>query len=254
MLACGCEGGGARTDASRTPCSETAEPHDEDGDAVFDACDNCPVVANATQLDTTEVAVRAFPDGVGDACDPRPGGSGDILDELYTFATAPAGWDGWTIDGDAAHASGDATWTSPRNPFVGGLLVRVEVATFSPLDPAGAITIVLGAETMSSGSTCTLHSDRLDVLDVGGDTSSIMLAPPIAADEPFTLIGWQIVVGTTTRTRRIVCRVVRSDATKETSVMIPDTLALGAHAIALTQANASLGSVSVYTSPGPKNP
>lgn len=254
MLAWGCEGAGTSTDASSAPCSETAEPHDEDGDGVFDGCDNCPTVANATQLDTTEVAVHAFPDRVGDACDPRPGGSGDILDELFTFATAPSGWNEWTIDGDAAHATGDAMWTSPRSPFVGGLLVRAEVASFAPLGPAAAITIVLGGETMSSGSTCTLHSDRLDVLDIGGDASSIMLAPPIAIDEPFTLIGWQIVVGTTTRTRRIVCRVVRGDVTKESSVMVPDTLLIGAHAIAVMQASASLSSVSVYTSPGPKNP
>lgn len=254
MLAAGCEGGGARADASRPPCSETAEPHDEDGDGIFDACDNCPTVANATQLDATEVAVHAFADRVGDACDPRPGVSGDILDELYTFAAVPAGWQGWTIEGDAAHASGDAIWTSPRAPYVGGLFVRAEVATFSPSDPAGAIAIIIGGDGQGSGSTCTLHPDRVDALDGGGSESSVMLAPPIAADEPVSLIGWVITAGTTTREQRVYCRVVRGSVTSETKLVVPDTLLLGSHAIAVARASVTLGSVSVYTSPPPKNP
>jgi hypothetical protein len=39
--------------------------HDEDGDGIADALDNCPHVSNATQLDSDG-------DNVGEACDPRP--------------------------------------------------------------------------------------------------------------------------------------------------------------------------------------
>lgn len=46
--------------------------HDEDGDGIPDARDNCPVDQNADQLDTDG-------DGVGDACDVHPSTPGDKL-------------------------------------------------------------------------------------------------------------------------------------------------------------------------------
>jgi Thrombospondin type 3 repeat len=39
--------------------------HDEDGDGIDDACDNCPHIPNVDQAD-------ADGDGVGDVCDPQP--------------------------------------------------------------------------------------------------------------------------------------------------------------------------------------
>jgi hypothetical protein len=57
-------------------------PHDEDGDGVFDDCDNCPHVANADQ------AMAADDDLVGDACDPTPDAH-DIQVRFESFSTAP---------------------------------------------------------------------------------------------------------------------------------------------------------------------
>jgi Thrombospondin type 3 repeat len=39
--------------------------HDEDGDGIDDACDNCPHIPNVDQADSDG-------DGVGDVCDPQP--------------------------------------------------------------------------------------------------------------------------------------------------------------------------------------
>lgn len=54
-----------RPDASITFCSTALTPHDEDGDAIDDACDVCPQLADPAQADSDG-------DKVGDVCDPAP--------------------------------------------------------------------------------------------------------------------------------------------------------------------------------------
>lgn len=61
--------------------------HDEDGDEVDDAIDNCPAIGNPAQEDAGDG------DGVGDACDPHPLIAGDRIrwfDSLEEFG------DHWT--------------------------------------------------------------------------------------------------------------------------------------------------------------
>ena len=62
-------------------CDEVTT-HDEDGDGVVDACDNCPTVANADQANVLDA------DGVGDVCDPHPIADGDAIVRFVSFAEA----------------------------------------------------------------------------------------------------------------------------------------------------------------------
>ena len=82
------------------PTKYNPDQHDEDADVVGDVCDNCPHVANANQAMTGEAAT---PNGVGDACDPRPATPGDTIQKFYAFNVPPAGTttEGtWAVDAD----------------------------------------------------------------------------------------------------------------------------------------------------------
>jgi hypothetical protein len=80
--------------------------HDEDGDGVPDAVDNCPHLANPDQLD-------ADGDGIGDACDPEPA---NPRQHLALFATLqptdqPLTLNGgtWTQDTDSLDFDGNTS-------------------------------------------------------------------------------------------------------------------------------------------------
>ena len=60
-------------------CTGATAPHDEDGDGIDDACDNCPSIANSNQADQGEIGAGLVADGVGDACDPRPSLAGESI-------------------------------------------------------------------------------------------------------------------------------------------------------------------------------
>ena len=83
-----------------------ATAHDEDGDGIVDACDNCPSVANADQADVGESYAGDSPDGVGDACDPRPADGGDSIALFDPFTSRQIGSD-WQVYGGTWQAGSD---------------------------------------------------------------------------------------------------------------------------------------------------
>jgi hypothetical protein len=85
--------------------------------------------------------------------------------------------------------------------------------------------------------------------------SSVMLASPIAPGEQATLIAWRTIsLSGTLRIPEITCRVLHGGDTKDVMMMLSDELTIGSHVISAIDASVDITSLSVYTSPGPKNP
>jgi hypothetical protein len=256
FVACG--GDGIATSDGRPSCAVTAEPHDEDGDGVFDACDNCPAVANPSQADVGERQINASADGVGDACDPRPTIGGDTLRAFHAFAkdtdaSAYVGA-GFSIADDAAHGGDGATWTSSQTHTGDGLYVFVQASSLA-FGTAGALAISLDGDGIDTGTSCEFSAAAVTAREVGGTSTSVALATPISEVDPVSLVAWRAIGRTPSgRVAQLLCSVTRGADSKEAIMTLADDLALGLHVIAVRDANVQLTSVSVYTSPGPKDP
>lgn len=258
------DGDGVANADDNCPRDANDTQHDEDGDALGDACDNCPTAANPNQADTTEVAMQGFEDGVGDACDLRPGLGGDEIAALYTWATIEetAGWNGngWVIEGDELRTTGDASWSARRAAQGDGVIVvaRLTSLTLATTASDGAVSIVIDGDGVGAGAMCSLRmtSDgaaELVAREVGGAmaTQSATLAAPGDAQ---SLVAWRRI---TTQATQIACRLIRDPGSSQmTEAIAPlvDDLITGAYAIESVGVAANVSSVIVYTSPGAKNP
>lgn len=132
--------------------------HDEDGDGIEDACDNCPGIANKDQTDRDH-------DGVGDACDPRPDSPGDSIALFLPFADPTTASD-WNVLGghwlirDDAYVSDDTTSNmqdfSVFSPGAWGPPMAIEIhGSFDAIGSMPGFVYQLGvaADSQTIGST-----------------------------------------------------------------------------------------------------
>lgn len=115
------------------------EGHDEDGDGIPDACDNCPHVANADQTDGDG-------DGVGDACDPNPDSPRESIPFFDPFTSRRPEW--------ADHAAPVSFANDQMVADVTGSQAR-EVLAIVPTDDVFALAGQIG--TAGGSGSVKLH-------------------------------------------------------------------------------------------------
>jgi hypothetical protein len=145
--------------------------------------------------------------------------------------------------------SGDAQWHTRTNQQGDG---QILVAQVSAVSGAGQLTISIDGNGVESGAACTISSTELIAHDLanGGSTS---VAISLTSD-PLTLVAWRSVTGTITRVANVTCRVTQGEVTQSAEQVLSDDTILGNQAIVGMNIVASVDSLMVYTSPGPKTP
>ena len=139
-------------DSERALSCEQVTTHDEDGDGIPDACDDCPGIPDPAQPDHDN-------DGVGDACDPSAT-TRERIAWFDSFAEVGASnaWKiqsgSWAFDGEsivygsldqAGYFTIDAA-VRPSPPYT----VEVGV-TIDQIDPQGSVFDVFGDDDVPCG-------------------------------------------------------------------------------------------------------
>lgn len=163
---------------------------DSDSDGVFDACDNCPAVANADQADRDS-------DDIGNACDP----------ETSVFVSVAAD-DGWTLEsGESTNAGG--SFNSSNN---GNSAIRIgdnnqkrqyrSVLSFDT-SPLGAAATVVGATLTlrngnGAGNTAAFGTAWVDARSGWFGSSAALVNADFQAAATATQVGTLASGGSTT--------------------------------------------------------
>jgi thrombospondin type 3 repeat protein len=233
---------------------DSAPEHDEDGDGLGDECDNCPTVFNPDQSDIGEGALQ-FPDGVGDACDPRVGRGGDKLVALFAFErdeSAAFEGVGWTIASDQAIADSDARWTGVRTAQGDGIAAAIRVPVLVWMQPSGgAIDVVVDGDGGALSELCGLEQDT------DGDGFDEVVARVAGRGETRMSLGMPLMGEITISARRLidVMRVatLTCDITHQGQhlklEMEGEDVGIGAYTMAAIAAHAEVTSLVVYTAP-----
>lgn len=247
------DGDGVLNEADGCPRTRDPAQHDEDADGIGDACDNCPAWDNPEQEDTTELAARSFPDGVGDVCDRRSTVNDDKLAAFHAFATpaAATAWAGagWTIADDRTNGT-DATWRALASAQGDGLTLQVHLASLAWPRTEGEFTIALDGDGVTSGMGCALvrtaDTTELVVSQPGGSRARLEVTMTEGARIVLTITRAFTLLPTGT----VACFLRVADG-PEQQVDIPtlDDLAIGTYGMSTRAAEVGITSATVYTTP-----
>jgi len=250
------DGDGIPNAADNCPLARNVGQHDEDGDRFGDSCDDCPVLAQSVQSDVGEINALQFGDGIGDACDPRPSRDGDVVADLHPFPddTNLGAWsgDGWTIAGDAAHASGAARWQHRQQALGDGLYVQARIPAIVWQAADAHVDVVVDGDGIELGLVCSVARDR------DGDGNDELearenAATPVTRSLGAAVTGALVITAWRTidrnRIGRLFCRVEHAGGELELQLPTSEPFGLGTYALASAGALTDVSSVIVYTFP-----
>lgn len=163
MLGCGRVGFDSRRAGGDGPMHAcTPVGHDEDGDGVDDACDDCPHLADPAQIDSDG-------DGVGDVCDPEPAMPRQQIVVFDPFTTLGAQWQassGTTVSGDRLFLdgqNGSSIVTLTLAPHHDLFEIHGTTGIKGPANQA-LLGLFVGAKTGPGTYYCELFDDTNTVL------------------------------------------------------------------------------------------
>jgi hypothetical protein len=248
------DGDGVLNDVDLCPARRDPAQHDDDGDLVGDACDNCPATPNAGQADTTELQHMQFPDGVGDACDRRPTVADDTIARFFPFAEPAEAnaftGSGWTIANDRASAT-TARWFSKKTELGDGITLQAKIAKLAWVGTDGKVSVVVDGDGVTAGFICALvHApggDTLEIEEIGGATTSAAVAPFQPTDGVLLTVTRAF---TQLATGKAACFVgIGGGMETRIDIVTTDDLAIGSYALATEAADVELTSAIVMTTP-----
>jgi hypothetical protein len=169
------------------PPDVPANGHDEDGDGIGDAEDNCPTV-KGSQADADQ-------DGVGDLCDPNAGIANRIA-AFYAFDVMPPAWTaiagGWNVANDALVHKGTGSFSKfvAKNGLILTPPYVIEARfRFDTTPESGEFSISAGLDAAADGSFCTIihHTIETEVhAYTPGNAGVTRVMPPLDFTATFT--------------------------------------------------------------------
>jgi hypothetical protein len=231
-------------------CPEAYDPeqHDEDLDGAGDRCDVCPSIPDQ-QTDGGEQGRGGFGDGIGDACDPRPGVDGDVLVFFDPLVDATVDWigEGWGIGADVARAASPARFESPLKFSGDGLWAEIQVPSLIWLS-GGYVEVAVDGDGVTGGLRCGVETDtdgdgrdEMVAEEIGG----MIVRQPLAgrARAPLQISVWRTI--NIERMAKLKC-IVNG---KVIEMPVTEGVPAGTFAFASRGAITDVSSLLVYTFP-----
>jgi len=197
-------------------CVQTpnADQANEDSDVFGDACDNCPHITNPTQADTGETLNGGTADGIGDDCDPRPDGDGDVMlvfDGFNGSTLNPMWQNGPGTGSDTWELTGTGFLRQPMTDVVSRSLMymgtnesqaivttRFQAVVVAPATDPGDVSRSVGpigawadGTDLGSGYACLHHLNPSD-LAAGTELSLARYDDSGGVQLDFTPLGWTL--------------------------------------------------------------